>query len=91
MIPIAGTLIESQLQHVGHNIGENVVYALNERLLDAERIDALMVAIASGVAQIEPDNSALDTLISSIIADGLDEFEAQIKVQQWKHQDMLNL
>ena len=91
MIPIAGTLIESQLQHVGHNIGENVVYALNERLLDAERIDALMVAIASGIAQIDTDNSALDTLISSIIADGLDEFEAQIKVQQWKHQDMLNL
>lgn len=91
MIPIAGALIESQLQHVGHNIGENVVYALNERLLDAEHIDALMVAIASGVAQIDTDNSALDTLISSIIADGLDEFEAQIKVQQWKHQDMLNL
>lgn len=91
MIPIAGSLIESQLQHVGHNIGENVVYALNERLLDAERLDALMVAIASGVAQIDTDNSALDTLISSIIADSLDEFEAQIKVQQWKHQDMLRL
>lgn len=91
MIPIAGTLIESQLQHVGHNIGENVVYALNERLLDAKRIDALMVAIASGIAHIDTDNSALDALISSIITDGLDEFEAQIKVQQWKHQDMLNL
>src|SRR5699024_7728812 len=91
MIPIAGTLIEAQLQHVGHNIGENVVYALNERLLDAERIDALMVAIASGVAQIDTDNSALDTLISSIIADGLDEIESERKVEQWKHQDMLNL
>ncbi|MCH1781428.1 hypothetical protein [Psychrobacter glaciei] len=91
MIPIAGGLIESQLQHVGHNIGENVVIALNERLLDAERLDALMVAIASGVAQIDTNNTALDTLISSIIEDSLTAFEAQIKVQQWKHQDMLNL
>nr|WP_227675013.1 hypothetical protein [Psychrobacter okhotskensis] len=91
MIPIAGGLIESQLQHVGHNIGENVVIALNERLLDAERLDALMVAIASGVAQIDTNNTALDTLISSIIEDSLTEFEAQVKVQQWKHQDMLNL
>ena len=91
MIPIAGSLIESQLQHVGHNIGENVVYALNERLLDAERIDALMVAIASGIAQIDTNNPALDHLIASIIDDGLTEFEAQIKVQQWKHQDLLKL
>ena len=91
MIPIAGSLIESQLQHVGHNIGENVVYALNKRLLDPARLDALMVAIASGIAQIDTDNSALDTLISSIIDDSLTAFEAQVKVQQWKHQDMLNL
>ena len=91
MIPIAGSLIESQLQYVGHNIGENVVYALNKRLLDPERLDSLMVAIARGIAQIDTDNSALDTLISSIIDDSLTAFEAQVKVQQWKHQDMLNL
>ncbi|WP_201556460.1 hypothetical protein [Psychrobacter sp. 72-O-c] len=90
LIPIAGSLIESQLQHVGQNIGENVVHALNERLLDAERIDALMVAIAHGVAHIDTNNTALDGLIARIIADSLSEFEAQIKVQQWKHQDMLN-
>lgn len=91
MIPIAGSLIESQLQHVGHNIGENVVYALNKRLLDPERLDSLMVAIANGIASIDTDNTALDTLISSIINDSLTEFEAQVKVQQWKHQEMLHL
>lgn len=91
MIPIAGTLIESQLQHIGHNVGENVVYALNKRLLDPERLDALMVAIASGIAKIDTDNTALDALISSIIDDSLTEFEAHVKIQHWKHQDMLNL
>jgi len=91
MIPIAGSLIESQLHHVGHNIGENVVNALNKRLLDPKRLDILMMEIASGIAQIDTNNTALDTLISSIIDDSLTAFEAQVKVQQWKHQDMLNL
>lgn len=90
LIPIAGSLIESQLQSIGHNIGENVVYSLNERLLDAERIDALMVNIAHSVANINIDNTALEALVASIVSDSLDEFEAQIKIQQWKHQDMLN-
>ncbi len=88
LIPIAGSLIESQLQHIGHNVGENVVYSLNARLLDAGRIDALMVAIAHGIAHIDTENTALEALIANIIADSLAEFEAQIKVQQWKHQDM---
>ncbi|WP_299186970.1 hypothetical protein [uncultured Psychrobacter sp.] len=91
LIPIAGSLIESQLQHIGHNIGENVVYSLNERLLKAEHIDALMVNIAHNIVNIDINNSALEALLASIINDSLNEFEAQIKIQQWKHQDMLNL
>jgi len=91
LIPIAGSLIESQLQHIGHNIGENVVYSLNERLLKAEHIDALMVNIAHSIVNIDINSSALEALFASIINDSLSEFEAQIKIQQWKHQDMLNL
>ncbi len=91
LIPIAGSLIESQLQHIGHNIGENVVYSLNKQLLSPERMDALMVTIAHGVAQIDTNNTRLEHLVANIITDILTEFEAQIKVQQWKHHDMLNL
>ncbi|WP_227674598.1 hypothetical protein [Psychrobacter jeotgali] len=89
LIPIAGSLIESQLQHIGQSIGENVVYSLNQRLLSAERIDNLLVAIAQGIAQIEANNPALETLIANIVSDSLTELEAQVKVQQWRHQDML--
>ncbi len=91
LIPIAGGLIESQLQHIGQSIGQNMVYALNERLLSPERIDELLVAIAHGVANINVNNVALETLIASIISDSLTELEAQVKVQQWRHQDMLGL
>ena len=89
LIPIAGSLIEAQLQNIGHSIGENVVYSLNERLLQPELIDSIIVNIAHTIAHIDIDNSALDTLVASIIADSLTEFEAQIKVQQWKHHDLL--
>ncbi len=91
LIPIAGSLIESQLQSIGHNIGENAAASLNERLLDDKILDPLMVAIAKGVAQVDVDHSALDALIAAIIADSLTAFEAQIKVQQWKHKDILKL
>ncbi len=91
LIPIAGSLIESQLQHIGQSVGENVVYSLNDRLLDPKLLDTLMVAVAHGIAQIDTNNTALEHLIANIITDSLTEFEAQIKVQQWKHHDMLNL
>lgn len=91
MIPIAGKLIEAQLLDIGHNIGENVVNALNDCLLDPERIDLLMVTISKGVAQIDTNNPALEALIARIFSESLSEFESNLKVQQWKHQDMLNL
>jgi len=89
LIPIAGSLIESQLQSIGHNIGVNTAASLNARLLADKNLDPLMVAIAKGVAQLDIDHPALNTLIAKIISDSLVAFEAQVKVQQWKHQDML--
>lgn len=90
MIPIAGGLIESQLLSVGHSIGENVVTALTDFLLDPERLEALFTILAHDIAMIDTDNAELEALIARLITASLDEFEAQIKVQQWKHQDLLN-
>ena len=89
LIPIAGGLIESQLQSIAHNIGVNTATSLNARLLDDKNLDPLMMAIAKGVAQLDIDHPALNTLIAKIISDSLIAFEAQVKIQQWKHQDML--
>lgn len=91
LIPIAGGLIESQLQHIGQSVGEHSIYSFNERLLNPELLDSVMVAIAHGIAHIDTDNPALQSLIASLISDSLSEFEAQIKVQQWKHRDRLKL
>lgn len=90
LIPIAGSLIEAELQHIGHDIGENVAYSLNNRLLDPERLDRMMVAIVQGIINIDPNNTAIESLIARMVSDSLSEFEAQIKIQQWKHKDMLS-
>ncbi|MDE4455475.1 hypothetical protein EPB74_09460 [Psychrobacter sp. DAB_AL62B] len=91
LIPIAGKLIEGQLLNIGHNIGENVVNALNECLLDPERIDTLMVAISQGVAQLNTNNTELESLIARVFSESLSEFESNLKIQQWKNKDILNL
>ena len=91
LIPIAGRLIESELQHIGQSVGEQSIYSFNKRLLNPELLDSLMVAIAHGIAHIDTDNPALQSLIASIVSDSLSEFEAQIKVQHWKHRDQLKL
>ena len=90
LIPIAGKLIEAQLLDIGHNIGENVVTAINDCLLDPERIDSLMLAIAQGVAQIDTNNTELEILVARIFSESLAEFESNLKIQQWKHKDLLN-
>lgn len=89
LIPIAGSLIESQLQSIGHNIGQNTAASLNKRLLDDKNLDPLMIAIAKGVTQVDINHGVLDNLITQIITDSLSAFEAQIKIQQWKHKDLL--
>lgn len=91
LIPIAGSLIEGQLLQIGQHVGENVVLALNQRLLDAQTLDKVVQQVAQGIVQIDPASPQLEALISSIITDVLDGFEAQIKVQQWKHSQHLKI
>lgn len=91
LIPIAGSLIESQLQQIGQSIGENSIISLNERLLSTEILDKLMVTIAHGMTNINTTDTTLETLIANIISDSLSELEDQVKVQQWKHQELFNL
>ncbi|MDO4441696.1 MAG: hypothetical protein Q4B81_05905 [Moraxella sp.] len=85
LIPIAGHLIENQITHIGKHIGENVTTAVNGHLFSEQTLDALMVQIAQGIANIDTDRPALQRLVSGIVEDSLSAFEQQIKTQQWKH------
>lgn len=91
LIPIAGSMIESQITHVGKHIGENVTHAINAHLFDQRTLDGLMVEIAKGVANVNTDHPELQGLVQNIINDAIIAFENQVKTQQWKHKEQLQL
>lgn len=91
LIPIAGSLIEGQLLQIGQHVGENVVLALNKRLLAEQSLDKVVQQVVQGLIEIDPSSPQLEALITRIIDDALDGFEAQIRVQQWKHKQQLKL
>ncbi|OOR90931.1 hypothetical protein B0181_04100 [Moraxella caviae] len=85
LIPIAGSLIENQITHVGKHIGENVTTAINGYLFDENTLNALMRQIAQGIVSIDTTRPELQKFVCDVVTDALDAFEAQIKIQQWKH------
>lgn len=91
LIPIAGSMIENQITHIGRHIGQNVTEAVNQHLFDQKTLDALMVNIAKGVASIDTNRSELQKLVGGVVDDALNAFEKQVKIQQWKHKEQLHL
>lgn len=91
LIPIAGAMIESQLTSIGGQIGQNVTAAVNDRLFSPSMLDKLMSEIAQAMADIDTTRPELQALILNIIEEGLSAFEAQVKIQQWKHSEQLSL
>lgn len=91
LIPIAGSMIESQITHVGKRVGENVTTAINEHLFADKTLDALMNHVAHGVAHVDTTHPQLQSLVGGLVDDALNAFEMQVKTQQWKHKEQLNL
>lgn len=91
LIPIAGTMIESQMLDIGKHIGQNVTASVNEVLLSPELLDELMVNIAHGIAHVDTTHPEVAILIQAVVDDGLTAFEKQVKIQQWKHTEHLHL
>lgn len=89
LIPIAGSLIESQLMHLGQHIGENLTLSLSRNLTEPQQLDKMYHQIASQLAQVDTTSPALENLVSSIINESLDALAAQVKIQQWKHKAAL--
>lgn len=91
LIPIAGSLIENQITHIGKHIGEHVTDSINAHLFDEKTLDALMIQIAHGIANIDINRPALQNLVANIVEDTLSAFEQQIKAQQWKHGEQIKV
>lgn len=89
-IPIAGSIIESQLMGISEKVGYNIADSVNKRLLDNEVLDEVFVSIAHGIAQIDTSNPAVEALVADIVEESLTAFEQQIKIQQWQHHEKID-
>lgn len=85
LIPIAGSMIESQMVDIGRHIGENVTTAVSTHIFSEKLLNELMQEIAHGLTQLDTTNPILSTMAQNITNDVIDAFEAQVKIQQWKH------
>lgn len=88
MIPIAGKLIESQVQGIGQNIAESIVDEVMKPLYQkpptGSSVNTAFDIIGKQVGQLSPHHEALDNLVSSIVFSSLETVRKQIKQQQWK-------
>lgn len=88
MIPIAGKLIEGQIQHIGQNVAESIANEILTPLSQKPRtengINPVFETIGKEVSNISADHSALEKLVSSIVFSSLETIREQIQVQQWK-------
>lgn len=89
LVPVAGNLIENQITAIGKNMAKNITISINSHLFHEKTLDALMVQIAKGVANVDTNHPALQELISRAAEDMLNAFEQQIKIQQWKHTEQI--
>ncbi|WP_230657993.1 hypothetical protein [Psychrobacter sp. I-STPA10] len=91
MIPIAGSLIESQIQTIAQQVGENVVTALTERLTHPQVVENITDTITKILTNTDVDFTQLEDLILLLAEEGLTAFEQQVKVQQWKLHEEFSL
>ncbi len=78
MIPIAGSLIESQLLQLGQHIGENLTLTLSQNLTRAQTLQPIYQQIAQTISQINTTNPALERLVSDVIDDSLTALANQV-------------
>lgn len=91
LIPIAGSLIEGQLTQIGKQVGEQVTLAVSQKMFSQQTLTPLMADIAHQIAHIDITSRDYEQLVHSVVKDALEAFEAQIKIQQWKHTKQLKL
>lgn len=83
LIPIVGSKIEDQIQHIGKRLGQNVVNGLLEPLTQSP--NTTYQHVAKTLSQINIDNHSLEKLVESVVYESLESVRKQVKVKQWQH------
>lgn len=88
LIPLAGKLIESEIQSIGQELAENItdefLKAFYQEPHPNQQTNENFALISKAVGNISADHQALEKLVSSLVFSTLATVKEQIQEQQWR-------
>ncbi|OTG81099.1 hypothetical protein [Acinetobacter sp. ANC 4648] len=86
LIPIAGSMIENQIQSIGQRLGENITMGLIEPLTQGsiQQPNAIYHLISEKVSNLNIENQTLEELVESAVYESLESLRKQVKIKQWQ-------
>ncbi|MDM1249341.1 preprotein translocase subunit SecA [Acinetobacter sp. R933-2] len=86
LIPIAGSMIENQIQNIGQQLGENITHGLIDPLTEGSHTqpNQIYTLISDKVSQLNIENKKLEELVESVVYESLESLRKQVKIKQWQ-------
>lgn len=86
LIPIAGSMIENQIQNIGQQLGENITQGLVQPFTQGnpQNPNATYQLISTKLSQLNIENQKLEELVESVVYESLESLRKQVKVKQWQ-------
>lgn len=86
LIPIAGGMIENQIQNIGQQLGENITQGLIQPFTEGSpsNPNAMYQLISTKLSQLNIENQRLEQLVESVVYESLESLRKQVAVKQWQ-------
>ena len=86
LIPIAGGMIENQIQNIGQQLGENITQGLIQPFTDGNMLQPNMTyqLISEKISNLNIENQKLEELVESVVNESLESLRKQVKIKQWQ-------
>ena len=86
LIPIVGGRLESQIQAIGHRLGENITQGLIQPFSTGSltQPNDQYRLIAEKLSQMNIENHSLEQLVESVVYESLESMRKQVAVKHWQ-------
>lgn len=86
LIPIAGSMIENQIQNIGQQLGENITQGLIHPFTQGSvtQPNTTYQLISEKISQLNIENHTLEELVESAVYESLDALRKQVIIKQWQ-------
>lgn len=86
LIPIAGSMIEHQIQNIGQRLGENITSGLIAPLTQGsvQQPNAIYDLVSKKLSHLNIENQTLEELVESAVYESLAALRKQVKIKQWQ-------